>query len=243
MKITNTKNFEYNLGQGVILPPLSTITIEDEVWFSIYASSDYVRLLVFSGTIIAESSGPVEKPDLNNFISPWIGIYAQDWQNIPSSISGNLCVKVLENGVVVQIAVDDQGVLFRRAYVNGAFEDWEQLSNLPIPESEVVVVVDSTTTSAYIPVLSGGTQYIYQKPLEFLSVGSVANVTREDEIVFIDGGIVMDGVTVPMIPKVPSNVEFVNSSAIVVSSGGKYLMNFRNANLVMGELKEQADVL
>ena len=58
------------------------------------------------------------------------------------------------------------------------------------------VVTDTTATSAFIPVLSGGTQYRYTQELTTLSVGSVADVPVEDEIIFSAGAVVSPPVSV-----------------------------------------------
>lgn len=50
--------------------------------------------------------------------------------------------------------------------------------------TELVTSTDTTTTSAMISVLSGGTSYIYTQPLTSLDVASVTNTTLEDRLQF-----------------------------------------------------------
>jgi|GEM_PF-2362164 len=51
------------------------------------------------------------------------------------------------------------------------------------------VVSDSVTSSAYIPVLSGGTCYKYGQPLTMLSIGAIADTPAEDVIIFSAGAV------------------------------------------------------
>lgn len=48
----------------------------------------------------------------------------------------------------------------------------------------IVATTDTVNTSVTIPVLSGGTSYIFTQPLTSLSIESVANVTAEDRLKF-----------------------------------------------------------
>ena len=52
---------------------------------------------------------------------------------------------------------------------------------------EPEVIVDSTTTSAYIPVLSGGVQYLYTQPLTTLNIDSAVNSPVVGGVVFSAG--------------------------------------------------------
>lgn len=92
--------------------------------------------------------------------------------------------------------------------------------------TRLVTSTDTVTTSAAIPVLSGGTAYIYTQPLTSLTVASVANTTAEDRLRFTlaSGG----SVTIPASCGVcPSGFTF---------EGGKsYLVAVMGGNVVAAE--------
>lgn len=59
-------------------------------------------------------------------------------------------------------------------------------SIVPLPSH----IIDSTSTSAYIPVLSGGMIYEYTQPLAVLSIGEIQSSIQETDILFTAGAIV-----------------------------------------------------
>jgi|GEM_PF-4523771 len=91
----------------------------------------------------------------------------------------------------------------------------------------MATVSDTVTTSAAIPVLSGGTSYVYAQPLTSLSVASVANAPAEDYIRFTlaSGGSV----------SIPASVAALNSG-LEFEGGKEYLVAFNGGMMVAAEV-------
>lgn len=90
------------------------------------------------------------------------------------------------------------------------------------------VITDSSTTSAYIPVLSGGVQYRYTQDLTSLDIAGVENSPLESEIIFT----LADGGTVTL----PPTLGVIGEPAF---DGGKsYIINVRDNLMVAGSFTE-----
>jgi len=93
--------------------------------------------------------------------------------------------------------------------------------------TRIVTSTDTVTTSAAIPVLSGGVAYIYTQPLTSLSVANVANAPAEDYIRFTlaSGGSV----------SIPASVAVLNSG-LEFEGGKEYLIAFNGGMMVAAEV-------
>jgi|GEM_PF-1525509 len=91
----------------------------------------------------------------------------------------------------------------------------------------MATVSDTTATSAYIPILSGGTCYKYGQPLIVLSIGAIADTPAEDYIRFTlaAGGSVT----------VPASVAVLNSG-LEFEGGKEYLVAFNGGMMVAAEV-------
>ena len=69
-------------------------------------------------------------------------------------------------------------------------------ADLPPAPPQTVEVVDSTSTSAYIPVLSGGICYRFTQPLTALRIGSVTSSLDETSILFTAGAVITPPVSI-----------------------------------------------
>lgn len=105
---------------------------------------------------------------------------------------------------------------------SGAVLNGQELSVLPQGE------IDSASTSAVIPVLSGGMSYQYTQPLSALSVGSVVSTPEESVIRFSAAS---GGITVSL----PAELGVINGG-VVFNASGAYIMAFRDGLMAAGSI-------
>ena len=155
---------------------------------------------------------------------------------LPESAGGGLpasggFVAAAEGGAA-QISLSDSGaaLIYSSGAANnvlsvtasGAVLNGQELSVLPQGE------IDSASTSAVIPVLSGGMSYRYTQPLSVLSVGSVVSTPEESLIRFTAAS---GGVAVSL----PEQLEVVNGG-VQFEASGSYVLAFRDGMMVAGSV-------
>ncbi|MBQ6353322.1 MAG: hypothetical protein IJJ28_08650 [Lentisphaeria bacterium] len=140
---------------------------------------------------------------------------------IAASASGNV---VVTGGDVLSIGADH--VLIGGGISVELAGDHVTVNGAPAA-TRIVTSTDTVTTSAAIPVLSGGVAYIYTQPLTSLSVASVANAPAEDYIRFTlaSGGSV----------SIPASVAVLNSG-LEFEGGKEYLVAFNGGMMVAAEV-------
>lgn len=91
----------------------------------------------------------------------------------------------------------------------------------------LVRVLDELSTSVTIPILSGGTSFIYTQPLTVLSITSVLSVPCADFIRFTaaSGGVV----------DIPGSVAVINNST-AFTGGATYLLGFQDGVMTWGKV-------
>lgn len=94
--------------------------------------------------------------------------------------------------------------------------------------TRIVTSTDTETTSAAIPVLSGGTAYVYTGNLYQVDVSSVVKTTEASYLHFT-----LDSVTAPT-PVVISGVSYLNSATF--EGGKEYLVGFFDGMAVVNEV-------
>lgn len=165
-------------------------------------------------------------------IISWIGSGAGVDSSVVSAIvSSSLSNYVTESGASV-VASGVAAEVVSGAIVNSNLVD----SGAALAIAQTVVqasggmlvrVVDNSTTSALIAVLSGGTSYIYTQPLTALTVESVAAVPMADYIRFT----LAAGASV----SIPNSVLQLNS-AITFEEGSTYLLGFQDGVMTWGRI-------
>ena len=197
-----------------------------------------VQLQVSSGAVIASASSYDEESGTSRATAVQltsVGIVASGVNaNITASASDDggdqqAHVTITSGGVNINVSTptNDANVAVEAGSVtvSGTNDVAVSVNSRPVA-TQLVTSTDTTTTSASIAELAGGTAYVYTEPLTELTVESVVNTTVEDRLQFTlaSGGSVGIPASCGLCP-----------SGFVFEGGKSYLVAVMGGNVVAAE--------